>query len=103
MEKARYKFLIIIIISSSSSSSSSIVILCSTLRHKSWLTLPVMLYRFEIHSALELSRTALLGWPAASQPLVFARLLVGNYYYIIIIIIIIITVIVIIITLRHIQ
>ena len=77
--------------------------LCSTLRHKSWLTLPVMLYRFEIHSALELSRTALLGWPAASQPLVFARLLVGNYYYIIIIIIIIIIVIVIIITLRHIQ
>ena len=62
-----------------------------------------MLYRFEIHSALELSRMALLGWPATSQPLVFARLLVGNYYYIIIIIIIIIIVIVIIITLRHIQ
>ena len=50
MEKARYKFLIIIII-----------ILCSTLRHKSWLKLPVMLYLFEIHFALELSRTALLG------------------------------------------
>ena len=99
MEKARYNFLIIIIIII----IIIVVILCSTLRHKSWLTLPVMLYRFEIHSALELSRTALLGWPAASQPLVFARLLVGNYYYIIIIIIIIIIVIVIIVTLRHIQ
>ena len=100
MEKARYKFLIIVIFIII---IIIIIILCCTLRHKSWLTLPVMLYSFEIHSALELSRTALLGWPAASQPLVFARLLVGNYYYIIIIIIIIIIVIIIIITLRHIQ
>ena len=32
-------------------------ILCSLLRHKSYLTLLTMLHRFEIHSALELSRT----------------------------------------------
>ena len=46
-------------------------ILCSALRHKSYL---VMLHHFEIHSALELSRTALLGCRLAD-----ARLLVGNY------------------------
>ena len=37
-------------------------ILGSVLRHKSYLTLYLMLHRFEIHSALELSRTALLDF-----------------------------------------
>ena len=36
-------------------------ILCSALRHKSYLTL-LYLHRFEVHSSLELSRTALLGY-----------------------------------------
>ena len=47
-------------------------VLCSALRHKSNLTLYLMLHRFEIHSALEISRTALLGCRLALR--VFARL-----------------------------
>ena len=39
----------------------------STLRHKSYLTLPYMLYRFEIQSVSELSRTALLGCRLAAS------------------------------------
>ena len=35
-------------------------ILCSALRHESYLTIPYVTYRLEIHSALELSRTVLL-------------------------------------------
>ena len=35
-------------------------ILCSTLRHKSYLLHYLMLHRFEIHSALQLWRTAIL-------------------------------------------
>ena len=34
-------------------------ILCSALRHESYLTLPYVTYRLEIHSALELSRAVL--------------------------------------------
>ena len=47
-------------------------ILCSALRHKSCFTLYLMLNRFEIHSTLEISRTALLGCLLALR--VFARL-----------------------------
>ena len=54
-------------------------ILCSGLRHKSYLTL---LYVTPSCYALELSRTALLGCRlAASLPRVLARLLVGNYHH----------------------
>ena len=54
-------------------------ILCSGLRHKSYLTL---LYVTPSCYTLELSRTALLGCPlAASLPRVFARLLVGHYHH----------------------
>ena len=35
-------------------------IFCSALRHESYLTLPYVIYRLEIHSALERSRTVLL-------------------------------------------
>ena len=47
-------------------------ILCSALCHKSCFTLYLMLNRFEIHSTLEISRTALLGCRLALR--VFARL-----------------------------
>ena len=47
-------------------------ILCSALRHKSCFTLYLMLNRFEIHSTLEISRTALLGCLLALR--VFVRL-----------------------------
>ena len=51
-------------------------LLCSSLSHKSYLH-TTLLHRSirDSFSALELSRTSLLG---ASQPRVFARLLVGN-------------------------
>ena len=39
----------------------------------------LMLYRFEIYSALEFSRTTLLGC-CLTQPRVFSRLLVGNHW-----------------------
>ena len=43
--------------------------LCSALRHKSYLVHYLMLHRFEIHSALELSRKALLGCHLAASRL----------------------------------
>ena len=41
--------------------------LCAALRQKSYLVHYLMLHRFEIHSALELSRTALLGCHVAAS------------------------------------
>ena len=40
---------------------------CSALRHKRYLTLPYVYHRIKIHSALELSRTALLGCPLTME------------------------------------
>ena len=44
---------------------------CSALRHKSYLTLPYVYHRIKIHSALELSRTALLGCPLTIERVSF--------------------------------